>query len=300
MYLCGMIYDPKSSIQENAINNGVSIYAVRKYLQRQGIDRRFDNALMRYDAVQRLKRAKPHLTATEIATALNLSRNTAKKYMDARNKPSKSGTSKVSKIDLSSKAGVIMSVSRSQDEILSNIMLLYLHAPTFDCDLTYSKGGFYSHLQKPNARFDKNPLTEDVQPLTAAYNLPNGSFESVVVDLPYIAGKNKGLTSMIGRRFTAFDNISELFAANEEMIKLAYRLLRPNGYLIVKTMDTNYNSKQYFVSFYVQRMAEEIGLILQDIFILVARQKLLYYRGTEQHHARKAHAYFFVFQKPNK
>lgn len=295
-----ILYNPQESIKENAARCGVTVYAVRKFIQRQGIDRRYDAQLQKYIAVQKLSKEKPSISLSEMARTLNLSINTVKKYLDPAQKPSKSNTLKVSKIDTNTRTGNINSVSNNQTEILSNILRLYVHSSTFDCDLTFSKGYFYKQIPLPQNRFDKYPESDDVLPLEQTSTLTDGCFKSVVVDLPFIVGKGKKESSMIGQRFSAFDTIDELYGANDNMLSLSFRILRPKGFLIMKTMDCFNAGKQQWISFYVQKKAAEIGFNLVDTFILISSTKLFTNQGLVQHHARKFHSYFFVFQKPLK
>ncbi|MCD8206902.1 MAG: hypothetical protein LUD72_03085 [Bacteroidales bacterium] len=72
---------------------------------------------------------------------------------------------------------VIKSVSGNQFEILKNIMLLHNHGDGFDCDITYSTGGFYGRhnltdengekssieIPEPIYKFDVDPQTPDTE-----------------------------------------------------------------------------------------------------------------------------------------
>lgn len=102
---------------------------------------------------------------------------------------------------------------------------------------------------------------------------------------------------MIARRFNCFYSVDELYKTNVEMLNLAYRKLQKGGYLIMKTMDFVYGTKQYWVSNFVQDKAAATGFILEDTFILVSKHKILSAKIGEQRHARKFHSYFFVFKK---
>jgi len=290
-----LIYDPNETIKENAERCGVSVSAVRQYIRRNGIDRKYDAQLNRFFQVQRL--SKQGLSPKEIASELGLALNTAKKYVNPNNRPSKGDTNKVSKIDTNTSTGNIKSVSNNQTEILSNILRLYIDAGVFDCDLTFSKGNFYKHIPLPQHRYDKFPQCDDVLSLEKAYDLPSGCFNSIVVDLPFIIRRNNNINCVIGHRFNAFDNVKDLYSANEEMLRLAHRLLCPNGYLVMKTMDFLHAGKQYWISYFVQQKAAEIGFCLIDTFILVSSTKLLNTGGMVQHHARKYHSYFYVFKR---
>ena len=105
---------------------------------------------------------------------------------------------------------------------------------------------------------------------------------------------------MIAQRFNYFSSVKELYETNTSMISLAFRKLHKNGFLIMKTMDFVFGSSQHWVGNFVQNIANEIGFVLYDTFILVSRTKILTTKGEKQHFARKYHSYFFVFRKAKK
>ena len=181
-------------------------------------------------------------------------------------------------------------------------MRLYVQRDTYDCDFTYSVGNFYVNLNKPQLRFDVNPQSNDIQPLSEAYNIRPNSLHSVVVDLPFIVNVNNNgkFKSKIAKRFDYFHSEEELYEANDKMIALAYNKLKIGGYLIMKSMDICGPTKQIWVGNYVQNKAAECGFILEDIFILVSQTKYLFTSGLRQRHARKYHSCFFVFHKGKK
>lgn len=292
-------YDPNLSIEDNAKKCGVTVHAIRKYIQANGIDRRHDAQLAKFLAVQKVRALKPHATVREIAEELGISQNTVRKYLNPANEPSIIGTEKVSKFELSKASQIIKSISNSQDEILYNILRLYVHTDTYDCDLTASIGVFYRGIiPKPQHLYDKYPQMENVRSLDEAFELPNECFHSIVLDLPFIVkDEASAQTSMVSQRFTSFLTMQELYDTNDTMLNLAYRLLKKKGYLIMKTMDIKYSGKQYWIGNYVQNKAQEIGFRLEDMFILMSKTKVLSTGWHNQHSARKYHSYFFVFKK---
>ena len=292
-------YDPNLSIEDNAKKCGVTVHAIRKYIQANGIDRRHDAQLAKFLAVQKVRALKPHATVREIAEELGISQNTVRKYLNPANEPSIIGTEKVSKFELSKASQIIKSISNSQDEILYNILRLYVHTDTYDCDLTASIGVFYRGIiPKPQHLYDKYPQMENVRSLDEAFELPKECFHSIVLDLPFIVkDEASAQTSMVSQRFTSFLTMQELYDTNDTMLNLAYRLLKKKGYLIMKTMDIKYSGKQYWIGNYVQNKAQEIGFRLEDMFILISKTKVLSTGWHNQHSARKYHSYFFVFKK---
>jgi hypothetical protein len=250
-------------------------------------------------AVQKVKAQKPNATVREIAEELGLSENTVRKYLKPENEPVEIHTEKVSKFELAKASQIIKSVSNNQDEILYNILRLYVHTDTFDCDLTASIGVFYRGIiPKPQHLYDKYPQMENVKCLEEAFELPNECFHSIVLDLPFIVKDEvSAQTSMVSQRFTSFLTMQELYDTNDTMLNLAYRLLKKKGYLIMKTMDIKYSGKQYWIGNYVHNKAQEIGFRLEDMFILMSKTKVLSTGWHNQHSARKYHSYFFVFKK---
>lgn len=293
-----IVYNPYLSVKENAENNGVSIAAVRWYIKVNGIDRKLDNAIIIRRRIEEIRKENPSISIKELSVRTGYSVNTIKKHLNTPTESSRNDSLKLSTFDITKQKFVIKSVSRNQTEILSNILQLYVKTPTFDCDLTYSIGNFYLQLPKPQLRFDKYPQVEEVKPLDEVSEIEDNSLHSIVIDLPFIVKSEKDASrSMIAQRFNSFLTLEELYNTNVEMLVLAYRLLKKGGYLIMKTMDFAFTSKQVWVSNFIQNKATEIGFTLEDTFILIANKRLLQTKGTIQRHARKFHSFFFVFKK---
>lgn len=291
-----IIYNPLLSIEENATKCGVSISAIRWYIRTNGIDRRRDSQLVLFNAIKNLKATNPDISNKEIASTLKISLNTVKKYVSMENISSESDSNKLSFFDTTKRKFIIKSISDNQNEILHNILFLYVKKETFDIDLTASICVFYRQIPKPKLLFDKFPQLAGVKPLADVYHLKEDTFHSIMIDLPFIVQEGNS-SSMVAKRFNSFNSMKELYHTNEEMIKLSFRLLSKGGYLVMKTMDLCYANKQYWVSNFIQNKANEIGFELVDTFILISRGKILSTMGKQQHHARKFHSYFFVFKK---
>lgn len=293
-----IVYNPYLSVKENAENNGVSIAAVRWYIKVNGIDRKLDNAIIIRRRIEEARKENPNISIKELSVKTGYSINTIKKHLNNLEESSGNDSLKLSTFDITKQKFVIKSVSRNQTEILSNILQLYVKTPTFDCDLTYSIGNFYLQLPKSQLRFDKYPQVEGVKPLDEVSEIEDNSLHLVVIDLPFVVKSVENAKhSKVAQRFNHFLTVKELYDTNAEMLSLAYRLLGKGGYLIMKTMDFAFTSKQVWVSNFIQNKATEIGFTLEDTFILIANKRLLQTKGTIQRHARKFHSYFFVFKK---
>lgn len=294
-------YNPSLSIHENAERCGVTDAAIRKYILGQGIDRRYDEQVKKYNTVRLYLQTHKNAKPSEVAKVLGMSLNTAKKYMVMTEPPVKPTTDKISKVNLSKLTAPIKSVAKDQTAILSGILRLYCdNAPTFDCDLTTSEGVFYKYgIPRPTHCYDKYPVDDTVKPLEEAFHLPDGSFDSVIIDLPFMvqgSPTQKSVDSIMLNRFSFFTTCEELYQTNSKMITLAYRLLKSNGILVMKTQDFLEQGKQEWVALYVIEEARKLGFELVDQFFLIAKTKLLK-TAYRQMCARKMHSYFLVFRK---
>lgn len=204
------------------------------------------------------------------------------------------------------KEKIISSVSYRQEEILSNILKLY--APNgIDADLTYSIGQFYKsgEVPPPRLKYDISPKTADtVQADSRAISLNSETCECIVFDPPFLATKGQSLKTVVGnniaRRFGVFPTEAELYDYYLKSIAEISRILKNGGIAIVKCQDKVSSRKQYLSHNFILNSAAEQGLYCEDIFILLARNRLLSPKHTNQKHARKYHSYFLVFRKDEK
>lgn len=290
------LYNPSLSVSENAQKLGCSISALKKYFKIKGIDRKFDGHYVYWRKIKDFYENNPSASLKQASEKIGCSINTIRKYKSLSEDElcvSKRDTEKVSTFDIRNQ-NAIKSISYDQSEILAWIMKLYNNGNTFDCDLTASKCVFWKSLPKPKYLFDKYPQIEGVQNLSEVDNLSDESFNSVVYDLPYIVAPYAKGKMMI--RFSYFDSFEEMYQANDEMLERSYRLLKRNGLLVVKTMDTSYSGKQIWISDYILRKVNECGFELLDKFILLSNHRIFAPAHT-QRFSRKYHSYFLVFKK---
>ncbi len=195
---------------------------------------------------------------------------------------------------------MIKTTSYDQEEILANIIKLYVPAG-FHLDPTYSKGGFYKSgkIEQPIIKSDLYPQGEGICNFDASkIPLNDNTIESIIFDPPFVAGHTKGKpTGIMGERFHGFPYIKDLWAWYDECIKEHYRLLEPKGFYVVKCQDTVSSGKQYLSHVHIINEAEKAGFYTKDIFILLAKSRIIGHNHKIQKHARKFHSYFIVFQK---
>ena len=209
---------------------------------------------------------------------------------------------------------VIRSVSYDKNELLFNILKLYNNGDTFDCDPTYSKGGFYNQsvkypIPEPKFKFDCFPVegidgVEKIQPF-GKWSLKNKSIQSICIDLPFVISpvldynqidKKK---SIIARRFNSYYPREEMFKSYQWFMMEAYRVLKPNGICVWKTQRTISGGKCLMTPEYSWLIAEQTGFTTLDRFTLIARNRLWSGQIKEQQHSRSFDSQFYVFRKPD-
>lgn len=195
---------------------------------------------------------------------------------------------------------VIKSISFDEGEIIRSIQ--ELHCPNwFEVDPCYSVGRFYEDfgIPKPKYKFDINPQAKGVQQASAE-SLPfmDASVNSIMFDPPFLAGENSEgeNTGIICSRFSQFKSIPELWEWYYESLKEFKRILKPNGILVFKNQDTVSSAKQYFSHCQIMNMAVELGFYPKDLFILLAKVRVIGGNHKQQQHARKFHCYYWVFE----
>ena len=199
-----------------------------------------------------------------------------------------------------SEGRIISSISYDQHEIIRNIV--ELHCPQgIELDPTYSKGNFYNKagIDEPLEKFDLFPQTDDTLQANAN-DLPHldSSISSIMFDPPFVVGHTKQKPSgIIGERFHGFRYIQDLWKWYSECLEEFYRILEPNGTLIIKCQDTVSSGKQWFSHLYIMNEAERIGFYNKDLFILLAKNRIIGHNHSNQQHARKFHSYFIVLKK---
>lgn len=196
---------------------------------------------------------------------------------------------------------IIKSISFDEKEIIHSIGRL--HSPDwFDLDPCYSVGAIYERcgIPKPSNKFDINPSVADVLQ-SSAENLPieSNTIKSIFFDPPFLAGldANGKATGKILNRFSGFKSMKELINWYAQCLQEFERLLVKGGILVFKCQDTVSSQKQWFSHCHIYNMAKDWGFYPLDLFILLAKQRMIGGNHQRQFHARKFHCYYWVFRK---
>ena len=197
------------------------------------------------------------------------------------------------------KKEIIKTISYSQEEIIRNIMELY-KIECFDLDPTYSKGNFYKKIPEPKLKFDLDPQSKGVEKSDCiSLPLEENSIKSIMFDPPFIASIPKGKpTGIINQRFGYYRNIqTELWNMYHKALEEFYRILKDDGILVFKCQDTIDSCKQYLSHIEIINYASLLGFYPKDLFVLLAKNRIIGKHHHNQQHARKFHSYFLVFIK---
>ena len=203
---------------------------------------------------------------------------------------------------------LVKNISYDQSEIISNILRLHVPGGKIDCDPTYSIGAFYNgaEIEAPALRFDIKPQAEGVIQADARHlPLEDESISCMMFDPPFLATTGKSLTegqgNIINRRFGVFPDEQSLHRFYVEAMVEAHRVLKPQGILIFKCQDKVSSGKQYWSHCFIMNEAVKIGFYPKDLFILLAKNRLVAdWQARNQQHARKFCSFFWTFQKSSK
>jgi len=178
-------------------------------------------------------------------------------------------------------------------------------------DVTFGKGIFWKHVPRDHYRLLPSDITTGVD----CRNLPyaDESIDCVVLDPPYMEGLFRRTEAQLAgsgsyAAFRATCSNGEAVARgpkyHQAVLDLyfkagreAYRVLRPQGVLIVKCQDEVSANRQHLTHVEIINDYQSIGFYAKDLFVLVRPNRPAVSRMKKQVHARKNHSYFIVFVK---
>jgi DNA modification methylase len=200
---------------------------------------------------------------------------------------------------------VLKSIDYDQGVIIKNLITLHVPDGVIDCDITYSKGNFYrkTGITEPIYKFDKYPQTIDSIEINDKIPLEDNTLNSIMFDPPFVIGGNKKVhdydegSCIIGKRFEQYKNFNELIDSYKMWIGEIYRVLKDNGTFIIKCQDQVSSGKQHLIHVFVINEAIKVGFYPKDMAILLAKNRIISPKHSNQKHLRKYNSYFLVFKK---
>lgn len=211
-------------------------------------------------------------------------------------------------------------------EVFADILRLHVPPGSTVADVTFGLGVFWRGVPDGAYRLlasDLDAKRDDLAPKHRPHvrtgvdcrALPygDGELDCVVLDPPYMEGLYRraadhlaGSGSHASFR-TAYSNGKATEGGpkwHDAVLDLylkagaeAYRVLRPNGVLVVKCQDEVSANRQRLTHVEVITGYESLGFYTKDLFVVVRANRAGVSRLKAQEHARKNHSYFIVFQK---
>lgn len=198
---------------------------------------------------------------------------------------------------------IIKTISFNEGDILRDIQELHCQ-DGFELDPCFSIGSFYKKngIKQPKYKFDINPQARGVI-MSDADNLPieGGTIKSIMFDPPFLSSSGESHensndnSNIIAKRFSVFKNMNELWNWYIRCMTEYKRILKPDGVLVFKNQDTVSSAKQYFSHCFIMNEAVKLGFYPKDMFILLAKNRIIGGNHDIQQHARKFHCYYWVF-----
>ena len=201
---------------------------------------------------------------------------------------------------------LVFSASQANnDEVFPQVLQLYVPVGSLVADVTYGKGVFWK--QVPKGAYDLR--TSDLRTGVDCRKLPYGdtTFDCVVFDPPYMHTPG-GTAHQNHQNFEHYyynngtENGGKKY--HEAVLDLyfrgareALRVLRPEGIYIVKCQDEVCANQQRLTHVEIINELSAMGFTVEDLFVVLRRNRPGVSRLLRQVHARKNHSYFLVFRK---
>lgn len=194
------------------------------------------------------------------------------------------------------------------DDVFPQILSLYVVPGSIVADVTFGRGVFWK--QVPAGRYQLRATDLSTGADCRALPYADGSIDCVVFDPPYMHTpggtahvnhqnyetyyRNNQPAALAGRKY--HEAVLDLYfnGARE-----AHRVLRDEGIYIVKCADEVCANQQRLTHVEVINELLRYGFVIEDLFVVLRRNKPGMSRVVKQVHARKNHSYFLVFRKSN-
>jgi len=191
---------------------------------------------------------------------------------------------------------IIKSISFDQDEILQNIVAL--HTGPIQADVTFGSGCFYKKaLPRSKLCFDLAPRKPGVIAADSCHlPLKDSCLSSVMFDPPFMARTGPGAT-LKARFGEIVGTIYDLWDFYRLAMWEMKRVLKPGGWMVFKNQDGVLSGVNNFTHVEIMNRAVAMGFKPADLFVLLAKHRMMHPAHKRQVHARKFHSYFWVFKK---
>lgn len=201
---------------------------------------------------------------------------------------------------------VFSACTGTNDEVFPDVLKLYVPTGSKVADITFGQGVFWKKVPKGAYKVQPSDLKLGVDCRALPYDA--ASYDCVVFDPPYMHTPG-GTAHQNHQNFESYyynnGSSGSEKKYHEAVLDLyfrgaaeANRVLRPGGVLIVKCQDEVCANRQRLTHVEVINELATMGFVVEDLFVVVRRNKPGVSRVLKQVHARKNHSYFLVFRKP--
>ena len=187
------------------------------------------------------------------------------------------------------------------DDLFARVIPFYFDEDDKIADVTYGKGVFWKKIDVSKYDLRKSDLLTCPETPYDFRDLPypDDYFEGVVFDPPYVHNPGKLIVDANYRNAETTKGLyhRDIINLYRDGMLEATRILRPEGYLLIKCKDEIESSKQCMSHIEIHNIAIEVnGLTVKDLFVVTQKVKP-YIQFKNQQHARKNHSYLWVFKK---
>lgn len=193
----------------------------------------------------------------------------------------------------------------TNSHVFPYVLTLYVPEGSRVADVTFGRGVFWKQVDTSKYDLEASDLKGGIDCRRLPYQ--SESLDALVFDPPYM--HTPGGTAHNGHQ-----NFEEYYHNNgsssegkkyhEAVLDLyfsaadeAARVLRRDGIYIVKCQDEVCANRQRLTHVEIINELEQKGFIIEDLFVVVRKNKPGVSRILKQVHARKNHSYFLVFKK---
>ena len=196
---------------------------------------------------------------------------------------------------------VLSCIQGDNSDLIRGVMRIYTNPGDSIADVTYGRGVFWKKVDLD----DYELYGTDLKTGTDFRSLPyeDESMGVVVIDPPYMYHSSTTHKESIDKGYRNNERVEEGIHGVDAVHELyrqgmteAMRVLKPKGTMWVKCMDQIMSGKQHRQHIAVFDIAIEMGLIDEDLFILM-QKGVPTMRHDYQLHSRKNFSYLWVFRK---
>lgn len=209
---------------------------------------------------------------------------------------------------------ILSAYVRNNEEIFPLILSLYVPIGSEIADVTYGKGVFWKRVNQADYILHFSDIQTGIDCRDLPYN--NQSMDCVVLDPPYMEGFYRRNSDHLAGNGT-FSSFREAYSDgsayeqkagapkyHDAVLDMYYsagyeavRVLKTNGILIIKCQDEVSANKQHLTHVEIINEYVKHGLIVEDLFVMIRKNKPNISTLKKQVHARKNHSYFLIFRK---